>query len=737
MPRKHSHSNVVMDLYSSPPSKKFKEDFADSDDDDSDDDNDILNYRPFEAKIVQKNTPQFQEKNVSKRVSPEQVQVPLVEPSGDKENVVGLHEKQKLAIEAAINGENVFITGPGGTGKSYVMKKIIEHLKYKYKPEEWVVLAPTGIAAIALDGQTVHSFAGCGVPKEVGDFSKCWGRSDEWRKLKVMLIDEISMLSGEFLDNLGNVVSDIRKLQVSQRSSFAKNKDPNQDPEEQIMIEKSAVKNDSAIPFGGCIQLIFCGDFLQLPPIAKKIQDIKATLSFGGGVTKGQLYCDRGFAFQSNVWKNADLKVIQLDHIFRQDNKKFQNVLSEIRFGKVSPEIERVLKRCDRPLPVQSGIRPTILYPKNMDVASENNKELNQLKGVAKKYFAEDEIHVDSCVPTRFMNQAEVTLENHTFFDDCIAQKELTLKVGAQVMLIKNEAIEREQDMDKKNNETKRGRSRKKENKESKGSGSQPLVNGSRGVVIGFCTQGGHEHELLNDTELHKSNKELSPVVQFRCGRIKVIEREYFSLDLAGVGRCVRYAMPLKLAWAITVHKAQGMSIDYVKADVTHVFTEAQTYVALSRVTDATGLELKGFSCGKVFADKRALAYYENPKGPFPHWNQPWDKAEEAMNDSESVMDVDIPRAKPGSLQGYLFVFTGEPIHISRGQVERLVRDCGGVVRTAVSGKTDYLVIGSKFEDGRDVISGNKYKKAKEKKTTILNELDLFKLIRTPPERRE
>ena len=114
----------------------------------------------------------------------------------------------------------------------------------------------------------------------------------------------------------------------------------------------------------------------------------------------------------------------------------------------------------------------------------------------------------------------------------------------------------------------------------------------------------------------------LYPIVKFKCGREKIIEYESFSLDLPGLGVCVRQAIPLKLAWAITIHKSQGMTLDYAKVDISHAFEDAQTYVALSRVTDENGLELRGFSVEKVMTNDTALAFYKNPYAVFPLWNK-------------------------------------------------------------------------------------------------------------------
>eukprot|EP00522_Entomoneis_paludosa_P018170 CAMPEP_0172448096 /NCGR_PEP_ID=MMETSP1065-20121228/7183_1 /TAXON_ID=265537 /ORGANISM="Amphiprora paludosa, Strain CCMP125" /LENGTH=231 /DNA_ID=CAMNT_0013199497 /DNA_START=73 /DNA_END=768 /DNA_ORIENTATION=- len=180
--------------------------------------------------------------------------------------------------------------------------------------------------------------------------------------------------------------------------------------------------------------------------------------------------------------------------------------------------------------------------------------------------------------------------------------------------------------------------------------------------------------------------------------------------------------IPLKLAWAVTIHKSQGMTLDYVKVDLDGVFTEAQVYVALSRASDENGLELRNFNPRYVKADGRALAFYQSDcAGTFPHWSQPW-REKDMLASSYHVSWTDEvsaaivpPTVVPGSLKYLAFVFTGEfSGGFTKKQGEALVRDGGGWVRSAVSGKTNYLVAGNRLEDGRDVSTSRKYQKAQE-----------------------
>ena len=498
-----------------------------------------------------------------------------------------LNEKQRTVLQSVQRGYNVFVTGPAGTGKSVVLKHVIKLLKETYQPQEWTVVAPTGIAATALGGQTIHSFSGVGIPTVVADFEKAWGKGrkggiggscERWRDLKALIVDEVSMLSGEFFDRLSGVVSAIKK------------------------------KPDKV--FGG-LQLILCGDFLQLPPIVKKAYVFKSYM-VNNSVEEKDIFRNQGFAFQAEGWQKATLTTIQLDEVFRQKNIDFTKVLHEIRIGKVSPSSLAYLKQCDRTLPPNKyGVKPTILYSTNKRVDETNQNSLDKLPGEEYCYQAKDSVEVALSVPDNYVDDATQELWDSDFFQKCIAAKQLRLKEGAQVMLIQNESANGMTDMDR-----------------------PRLVNGSRGKVIGFAEMDSDTNaEYLSDSEIEglmtaakkgdsKSEKVYYPIVQFKCGTKRVIVLKVFDAKIVGLGVCTREAVPLKLAWAITIHKSQGLTLDYVVANVSGVFAEAQTYVALSRATDREGLELRGFSASKVRANLKALKFYEDPDAKFPFWNE-------------------------------------------------------------------------------------------------------------------
>ena len=482
-----------------------------------------------------------------------------------------MSDEQALALSLIKEGRNVFLTGVAGTGKSLVLKKALEHIKGTFEDNEYVAVAPTGSTAVVLEGQTVHSFAGIGIPKIYTDFRKMKSNKKikaRWENLKVLLLDEVSMVSGEFFDSLSTVVSDIRK-----------------DPR----------------PFGG-IQLIVCGDFLQLSPIAPRKWEVDHMVT---GIREKEgletveearnwLFLNRGFCFQSEAWKSSSFEVVELKHVFRQSNRNFVNVLKDIRVGNVTPETVRYLKEnCERPLPPNDfGVQPTILHSKNVNVAKENLVDLDKLSGDTVMFEAFDEVEREKGVG----KWVEKDLSNSSFFKTCTADKQLQLKIGAQVMLVKNLAQ------------------------------NSMLTNGSRGTIVGFrkvkrssslSLQGGSD-----TTNLLLPGVTKYPVVRFKNGLQMVITAQKFQSRILGMGTCTRTAIPLKLAWAITTHKAQGLTLDYVIADVGQVFAEAQLYVALSRVSDETGLELRNFSKRRVKANPLALRFHNDPNQQYPFW---WD----------------------------------------------------------------------------------------------------------------
>jgi len=389
---------------------------------------------------------------------------------------------QDTALNILKTGNNVFITGSAGTGKTYLLNKFTFYLKSrKIIP---TIVAPTGIAASHLQGQTIHSFFSLGIRDSIDDdyidslLDKKYLQT-RFSKLKVLIIDEISMVSPEIFSCMDKIL-------------------------------RAFKENDN--PFGG-VQTILSGDFFQLPPISR--------------VPK-----DKRFAWQSPSWKALELKTCYLEEKFRQDDNVLISILDEIRSGNVSSKSYEVLNsRHHKDLGFD--FTPTKLYTHNMDVDRINNDELNKINNR----------------PHAFKYKSEGTSKNiEKIFKSSLVLEEITLKKDAVVMFIKN------------NHE-------------------KGFVNGTTGVVIDF-------------------DKETSlPIVKTSYGSLIRLGLEDWSIenDKGNVVAKVSQ-IPLKLAWAITIHKSQGMTLDSAEIDLSKTFEVGQGYVALSRIKNIEGLRLMGLN---------------------------------------------------------------------------------------------------------------------------------------------
>jgi len=312
-------------------------------------------------------------------------------------------------------------------------------------------------------------------------------------------------------------------------------------------------------------------------------------------------------AFQTAMWREADFVCMRLIEPMRQKgDEDFVRALRDIREGRATSEhVKKLLNDCATKLenihttssPV---IQPTVLYATNRSVDQENLDKLNALPDPLRVFKATDDVEVDTEIAeeegwnhreSRAWKHAEQELRENTFFTkDCTARVEVEMKVGAQVMLLRN---------------------LQEENVPPK----QRLVNGSRGVVIAFQP---------SDVLLGGWGEEVEwPVVEFvtleRCPqsgkplrRIKRIEPETFSREVYRKGKCFRSQVPLKLAWALTIHKAQGVTLPLVKVDLEGQLNPGQAYVALSRASSRHGLQIVNFSPSCVKVDGLVSKFYES-----------------------------------------------------------------------------------------------------------------------------
>ncbi|GAM21820.1 hypothetical protein SAMD00019534_049950 [Acytostelium subglobosum LB1] len=297
------------------------------------------------------------------------------------------------------------------------------------------------------------------------------------------------------------------------------------------VIARTLKVNDK--PFGG-IQLVLCGDFFQLPPVVGS------------------------YAFECEAWKRCVDECVQLTTVMRQKEGVFVKVLNNLRRGYVTPEAIKVLQDCDRPLDISNGVLPTKLYSTNQHVDDENTKALEALEGE----------------PTTFTSIDSGSEELKDNIErDCPAPQQLTLKVGAQVVLL-----------------------RKLDGAKSH------LVNGSRGVVVDFV----QVKPKKRMAQWYKANTTM-PVVLFNDGSkvtIKPLEWNIWSER-----RASRTQLPLKLAWALTIHRAQGMTLDKVECRLPKTFANGQGYVALSRVKTLDGLCLHEFSRASIRTSYKVIQF--------------------------------------------------------------------------------------------------------------------------------
>ncbi|KAG8887622.1 hypothetical protein FRB98_009290 [Tulasnella sp. 332] len=468
---------------------------------------------------------------------------------------VVLSKQQQYVLKQVIEGKNVFFTGSAGTGKSVLLREIIANLRKKNSrsPDSIAVTASTGIAACNIGGVTLHSFAGAGICLE------------EPPQL-VSKIRKNKKAMTRWLRTNALILDEVSMVEAELFDKLAK----------VAMLLRKNTK-----PFGG-IQIIVTGDFFQLPPVVKN------------SLPK--------FAFEAELWPECVGLTFNLTQVFRQKDQDFVDMLNEMRFGHLSDKSVKRFKTLSRNIRYDDGIEPTELFPRREDVERANKARMNQLQG--KRVILRS---IDGGTLTD-PQQREKILGNF------MAPSELDICVDSQVMLIKN--------LD------------------------ETLVNGSMGRIVGFCdpaifkgVTGDGKIETMEETYdlttpagkkakerkqrlIDEGKIEECPVVLFQIPgnkpRPELIQRETFKVELpSGEVQVSRHQFPLILAWAMSIHKSQGQTLDRVKVDLTRIFEKGQAYVALSRATSLQGLQVLGFDRNKVLAHPKVTEWSKTLQSTF------------------------------------------------------------------------------------------------------------------------
>ncbi len=390
-----------------------------------------------------------------------------------------------VTIDKLKSRKNVFLTGGAGVGKTTITKEVIK--SYEVDAKKVAKLASTGMASTLIDGQTLHSFLDLGIASNLDELeqNKKLQISKKVKKIlqsiQLIIIDEISMVS----DTLFEMV----KFRLDQAE------------------------------FGG--SLLMVGDFLQLPPVVRGYGDVK-------------------FAFESNAWIEYNFEIIELTHIYRTDDKRFIELLHNVRFGFIDEEIHNHLNEYIKQIPDDLN-EFTFLFGKNNSASSHNKKQLS---------YIDEELFVKEAEITKHLKSVKDS-DIERFIKDARIEKNLELKVGATVLFTRN---------------------------------SWNYFNGERGVVVNMD---------INYIYVKKSDErviKLEVVEQSKTlwkeknidGKKEMVEEAIFSV----------YQFPIKLAYGITIHKSQGMSIENLIIQTNEIFAPSQFYVALSRSSNPARLNL-------------------------------------------------------------------------------------------------------------------------------------------------
>ena len=527
-----------------------------------------------------------------------------------------LSNEQQYALQKFKRGENIFVTGPGGTGKTKLIQHFVTHCSLYNK--KYQVCALTGCAALLLkcNARTIHSWSGIKLARGnpatiISNVLKNKKTVASWKKLQVLIIDEVSMMSKKIFEILEAIARATRK--------------------------------NNAI-FGG-IQVVFTGDFFQLPPVGNN-EDIDS-----------QLFC-----FESSLWKDVFPleNNIELVKIFRQNDPIYINILNEVRKGTISKENTEILKgylnREYVTEDAENPIVPTKLFPIKSRVDHVNNTMFEQITDTIYTFESEIVENMSTFLDTnkpftpeiadkcRTISHTEKEKEIEFLLNNTPCSQTIQLKKGAIVMCTYNI------DMD------------------------NGICNGSQGVIL----------DIVGDTPAN-----ITPIVKFHNGKVIPVPKQYWQSDeypCIAVGQ-----VPLCLAYALTIHKMQGTTLNMAEIDIGRtVFEYGQIYVALSRIKSLDGLYLLNFHPYKIKANPKVIAFYklfenntirlieEEVTSCVEHNNV--SSVPESNPDPESNTDP-VPEPSIRSIQSYAYNPNNTTIKITKSSSESETKTIFPVIR--------------------------------------------------------
>lgn len=408
---------------------------------------------------------------------------------------------QEQAFLVMKTGVNIYLTGSAGSGKTYLLNKYINYLGEHNISV--AVTASTGIAATHMNGMTIHSWSGIGIK----NFLDEKGLEE---------LEDKKYLWKRFENARVLIIDEVSMLHASQLDMVEK-------------VCRRFKRNDK--PFGG-LQIILSGDFFQLPPI-NKINDEN----------------ESGMIFNGKSWQILNPAVCYIEEQHRQEDNELTEILNTIRNNDMGEKHYELLKsRIGAKL--DKNIKATKLYTHNVNVDEINNIELSQINSEEKIF---------NMTSTGSEHIIEILKKS------CLAHEKLKLKIGAEVICIKNNF-------------------------------EQGYVNGSRGKVIGFVKENGE------------------PIIELYNGKKISLKPELWAIEEDGKIKASLSQIPLRLAWAITIHKSQGMSLDCAEIDLTRSFSYGMGYVALSRVRTLNGISLVGFNRESLMVDPKVLDFDQDLK---------------------------------------------------------------------------------------------------------------------------